>query len=153
MRRLVASIAGALALCIGLVAAAGPAAAADDAQRGRWSARLQQRFNLTDDQMTGIRAAFQRHAEERRQLGQALRLAQTDLRQLALNGGAADAVNAKTTEVQQLLGQGVALRVKVLQEIAPSLTQEQREKMAQSGFFGGRGRHHGKRRAPTGTGT
>ena len=152
MRHLVVTVAGALALCIGLLAAAGPAAAADQAQRDRWSARLQQRFNLTDDQMTTIRDVFRRHAEERRQLWQALRLAQTDLRQLALNGGADDAVRAKAAEVQELLGQGIALRVKMLQEIAPSLTQEQREKMAQVGVFGGPGRHH-KRPAPAGTGT
>jgi Spy/CpxP family protein refolding chaperone len=151
MRHLVVTVAGALALCIGLIAAAGPAdAAPDQAQRDRWSARLQQRFNLTDDQMTAIRQAFQRHAEERRQLWQALRLAQTDLRQLALTGAAEDAVRAKAAEVQQLLGQGLALRVKMLQEIAPSLSPEQREKMAQMGFFGGH-RHH-KRQAPAGTG-
>jgi Spy/CpxP family protein refolding chaperone len=150
MRHLVVTVAGALALCLGLLATAGPAAA-DSAHRGRWSAHLQRRLNLTDDQMTTIRQAFQRHAEERRQLGQALRIAQTDLRQLALTGGPEDAVRAKTAEVQQLLGQSVALRVKVLQEIAPSLTQEQREKMSQMGFPGGH-RHH-KRRAPAGTGT
>jgi Spy/CpxP family protein refolding chaperone len=152
MRRHLATIAGGLALCVGLLTAVGPAAG-DEGQRGRWSGRLQQKFNLTDDQMTVIRDVFKRHAEERRQLGQALRLAQTDLRQLALTGGAHDAVRAKAAEVQQLLGQGIELRVKVLQEIAPSLTQEQREKMAQVGFSGGPRRPHHKRRAPAGTGT
>jgi len=151
MRHVMVTLAGALALCIGLIAA-GPVAAADPGQQGRYAAHLQRRFNLTDDQMTIIRDAFKRHADERRQLGQALGLARTDLRQLALNGGAPDAIGAKTAEIQQLLGQGIALRVKVLQEISPSLTPEQREKMAQSGFFGGHRRHHGKRPAQPGAG-
>lgn len=151
MRHLVATVAGALALWIGLLVAAGPAAA-DEGQRHRWSGRLQQRFNLTDDQMTAIRDVFKRHAEEQRQLRQAMRIAQTDLRQLALGGGADDAVRAKTAEVQQLIGQSLALRVKMYQEIAPSLTPEQREKMAQVGFFGGPRRPHHRRPGPAGTG-
>ena len=53
---------------------------------------------------------------------------------------------AKAAEVQQLLGQTVTLRVKVLQEIGPILTPEQRVKFAQAQHRPGMGRHH---KAPT----
>lgn len=106
--------------------------------------RMKQRLGLSDDQATAIRAAFARHRDEQRQTWKALRTAQTDLRQLALSGGDAGAIAAKTAEVQQLHGQTVAVRVRVLQEIGPVLTPEQRAKFAQAHSYGGRGRH-GKR--------
>jgi Spy/CpxP family protein refolding chaperone len=109
-------------------------------------ARLQQKLGLTDDQVTAIRAAYQRHAEAQKQARQALHVAEADLRQLALDGGDAAALQAKTAEVQRLLGQTVELRVKVLQEIGPVLTPEQRAKFAQAQLRSGM-RHH--RRAPT----
>jgi Spy/CpxP family protein refolding chaperone len=102
--------------------------------------RLQQRLGLTNDQMTAIKAAYQKHRDEQKQAWQALRTAQTELRQLALNG---QDVTAKTAEVQQLLGQTVAARVKVLQEIGPVLTPEQRAQFAQLGAHHGM-RHHRK---------
>jgi Spy/CpxP family protein refolding chaperone len=95
--------------------------------------RLQERLGLTDDQAKAIQDIHARQGESWRQLGQALRQAQTDLRQLALNGGADDALQAQSAEVEKLLGQMVQLRVKALQEMAPILTPEQREKLAQLG--------------------
>ena len=128
-----------------LLAGTGAAAYARTAQgqtapapRAHGMDRMKQRLGLSDDQVTAIRAAFGRHRDEQKQAWQALRTAQADLRQLALNGGD---VTAKTAEVQQLLGQSVALRVKVMQEIGPVLTPEQRVKFAQAQFHGGRGRH------------
>jgi Spy/CpxP family protein refolding chaperone len=114
------------------------------APRAHGMDRMKQRLGLSDDQATAIRAAFQRHRDEQKQAWKALRTAQTDLRQLALNGGDAGAIAAKTAEVQQLHGQTIAARVKMLQEIGPVLTPEQRAKFAQAPFHGGRGRH-GKR--------
>ena len=114
--------------------------------RAHGMARMQQRLGLTDDQVTAIRAAFQRHRDEQKQAWQALRTAQGELRQLALNGGDTSAIAAKTSEVQQLLGQTVAVRVKVLQEIGPVLTPEQRAKFAQARMHPGMHRHH---EAPT----
>jgi Spy/CpxP family protein refolding chaperone len=111
--------------------------------RAHGMARMQKRLGLTDDQVTAIRTAYQRHRDEHTQAWQALSKAQAELRELALNG--AD-VTAKTTEVQQLLGQTVAMRVKVLQEIGPVLTPEQRAKFAQARFGPGMHRHH---KAPT----
>ena len=107
--------------------------------------RMQQRLNLTDDQMTTIRTAFGKYRDEQKQAHQMLRTTQAELRTLALDGGNAGAIAAKTTEVQQLLGQTVAARVKLLQEIGPVLTPEQRVKFAE--LRDGRGmRHH--RKAP-----
>jgi Spy/CpxP family protein refolding chaperone len=110
--------------------------------RGHGMARLQQKLGLTDDQVKAITAAYAKHREEQKQAWQALRVAQADLRQLALNGGD---TSAKTAEVQQLMGQTIATRVKVLQEIGPILTPEQRVKFAQASSDHGM-RHH--RRAP-----
>ena len=127
---------------VGLLAGTG-VALAQDAQRpahAHGMARLQQRLGLTDDQVTAIRATFERHRDQQKQAWQALHAAQATLRQLALNGSD---TAAKTAEVQQLLGQTVALRVQVLQEIGPILTPDQRAKFAQASFHPGM-RHHRK---------
>jgi len=113
------------------------------APRAHGMDRMKQRLGLTDDQTTAVRAAFARHRDEQKQAWKSLRTAQAELRQLALNGGD---TTAKSAEVQQLLGQTVALRVKVLQEIGPVLTPEQRVKFAQAHHYGGM-RHH--RKAPS----
>ncbi|MGH7278303.1 MAG: Spy/CpxP family protein refolding chaperone [Candidatus Rokuibacteriota bacterium] len=102
--------------------------------------RLQQHLGLTDDQAQAMREVHARHAEARRGLGRALAEARTALHQLVLNGGDQAAIDAKAAEVQRLLGEGVQLRVKALQEIGPLLTPEQREKLAQMPM-GRRGAH------------
>jgi periplasmic protein CpxP/Spy len=104
------------------------------APRGdRMFSRLQRTLGLTDDQVTQIRAIYGQHRDAQRNLWQSLRQAQTDLRQLALGGGDANAIAAKKTEVAQLLAQGLDQRVQTLQQIAPVLTPEQRDKLAQMG--------------------
>lgn len=113
------------------------------AHRVHGMARLQERLGLTDDQVNAIKAAYGKHRDEQKQSWKALRTAQAELRQLALNG--AD-TSAKTAEVQQLLGQTVTARVKVLQEIGPILTPEQRAKFAEMSAHRGM-RHH--RKPPT----
>jgi Spy/CpxP family protein refolding chaperone len=150
MRHTRVLLAAAIALAFA-VSMAGPLTSADAGQgrhradigksHGMYS-RLQERLGLTDDQVKAIQDIHARQGESRKQLGQALRQAQTDLRQLALNGGADDAVQAASAEVEKLLGQMVQLRVKALQEMAPHLTPEQREKLAQLGpgaYMGRRG--------------
>jgi len=133
---------------VGLLAGTGVALAQDTqgqaspAHRTHGADRLQQRLGLSDDQAKAVKAAYDKHREEQKQAYMALGAAQADLRKLALNG--ADTA-AKTAEVQQLLGQTVALRVKVLQEIGPILTPEQRAKFAELGAHRGM-RHH--RKAP-----
>ena len=132
---------------VGLLAGTGVALAQDTpgqaAPRHRMHGmtKMQQRLNLTDDQVTAIKAAYAKHRDEQKQAWKALRTAQTELRQLALNG--AD-TTAKTAEVQQLLGQTVAARVKVLQEIGPILTPEQRAKFAEASMHRGMRHHHKK---------
>jgi len=95
--------------------------------------RLQQNLGLTDDQVTQIRAIYAQQRDAHRNLWQSLRQAQTDLRRLALGGGDPNAIAAKKTEVAQLLAQGLDLRVQTLQQVAPVLTAEQRDKLAQMG--------------------
>jgi Spy/CpxP family protein refolding chaperone len=134
----------AAALVSGTVAWAAPDDPAAPPRAERHGHKFQQWLGLTDDQMTQIRTLRQRDAEAWKQTGTALGKAQNELRQLALGGGSADAVQAKQTEVQQLLGRMVELRVKHLQEMAPLLTDEQRQKLAQGQR--GHGRHHHGRR-------
>ena len=102
-------------------------------QGHRMFSGLQRNLGLTDDQVSQVRAIFQQQRDARRQLGQSMRQAQTDLRQLALNGGDANAIAAKQAQVAQLMGQGLDMRIQTLQEIGPILTQEQRDKLAQLG--------------------
>lgn len=103
--------------------------------------RFQHALNLTDEQMQAIRDVHARHADGRKQLWQSLRQARLDLRKLALTGGDAAAIQAKSAEVSQLWGQQVAMNVQTLQEISPILTADQRDKLAQMGE-GGHGRGH-----------
>ena len=138
----------AVVMVMATAALAAPGAqAAEDGKgagpRGHTGSRFQQWLGLTDDQMKSIREIQQRHAEEGRQLRQALYQARVDLHQLALNGGDEGALKTKTEEVEKLLGQTVELRVKTLREIGPLLTPEQREKFARipsEGGWHGRGR-------------
>jgi Spy/CpxP family protein refolding chaperone len=118
--------------------------AAAPAPHAHGMGRLQQKLGLTDDQVNAIKTAYQNHRDEQRQVWTALRTAQGDLRKLALEGGDAAAIQAKSAEVQQLLGQTVAIRVKVLQEIGPSLTPEQRAKFASFAMAGPRHHRGGK---------
>ena len=124
-------------LVAGLIAASVLTAAVSHAQApspgDRMYSRLQQNLGLSDDQVSSIRQIFQQQRDARRQLWQSLRQTQTDLRQLALSGGDAAAIAAKKTEVEQLLAQGLDLRVQALQQIGPLLTPDQRDKLAQLG--------------------
>jgi Spy/CpxP family protein refolding chaperone len=135
---------------VGLLAGTGVALAqntqtppAPEQQRGPGMGRHKNRLGLTEDQRKVIKGAYEKHREEQRQAWRAAAAAQKELRQLALNGADAGAIQAKTAEVQQLMGQSMAVRVKVLQEIGPVLTPEQRAKFAEG--HGHRGmRHHRK---------
>jgi Spy/CpxP family protein refolding chaperone len=137
----------AIALSLAGVLATTGLALAQDAQpkmrHAHGMARMQQRLGLTDDQVNGIKTVFEKHREQSRQAWESLHAAQTELRQLALNGGD---TTAKTAEVQKLMAQTVAMRVQVLQDIGPLLTPEQRAKFAQATFHPGMRHHH--RRAP-----
>jgi Spy/CpxP family protein refolding chaperone len=97
----------------------------------KWLERLQTKLELNDDQTRAIEAIYARDAETRRQLVRSMRQAQTDLRRLALNSTDPTAIQQKEAEVAGLLAQGVQLRVQHLQEIAPLLTPEQRDRFAE----------------------
>ncbi|HMH49673.1 MAG TPA: Spy/CpxP family protein refolding chaperone [Candidatus Acidoferrum sp.] len=99
----------------------------------RMFSRLQKNLGLTEDQVNQVRPIFQQQRDARRQLGQSMHQLQKDLRQLALNGGDANAITAKKAQIAQLTGQGLDMRIQTLQQIGPILTQEQRDKLAQMG--------------------
>lgn len=105
--------------------------------------RFQERMGLTDDQMNAMREVHNRHSAEFKQLYGSLHKAQGELRQLALSGADPAAIKAKADEVAGLLAQTIQLRTTTLQEIAPILTPEQRDKMAQMNPHGGWRHHHG----------
>jgi Spy/CpxP family protein refolding chaperone len=134
-----------------LLAGTGVAVAQDQKQstetrRMHGMSRMQQRLGLSDDQMTAVKAAYGKHKDEQRQAYRELRTANVALRQAALDGADAATIQARTADVQRLLTQTVDLRVKLLQEIGPVLTPEQRAKFAQAQMHGGK-RHHHKRPA------
>ena len=132
--RVLAPLALVLAAALATAAAAQtPAPPPDGTWKERMAQRFQQRYDLSDDQLKAFQAANAKYRDARRQIAISLRQAQTDLRQLALNGADEATLQAKRAEVQQLLGQALDLRVKVLQEVGPVLTQEQRDKFAQPG--------------------
>src|SRR5262245_37890557 len=91
-------------------------------------ARLKADLGLSDEQVQAIR---QLHAGQREQRHASLRQARQSLRELILANGSESDIQARTAEVQQLLGQTVQLRVQTLQGVAQILTAEQREKLAQ----------------------
>jgi len=135
-----------------LLGGAGVALAQDQTQPGQTQpgqpkgaygkGRMQERLGLSDDQMNAIKAANAKHRDEQRQAYRALHDANTALRQAALDGADAATLQAKSADVQRLLAQTIDLRVKVLQEIGPVLTPEQRAKFAQAGMHGGHRQFH-----------
>jgi Spy/CpxP family protein refolding chaperone len=130
-------------LTMGSVASAQTPAPPVPQNRQAWQdkmlGRLQQKLGLTDDQVTQIKQVQDRHRDARRQVYTSLRQANTQLRQLALTGTDDTAFQQKTSEVQALVGQSIALRAQTLREIAPILTPEQRQAWAQMKHGRGRG--------------
>jgi Spy/CpxP family protein refolding chaperone len=112
-------------------------------QPNRWESRLQQKLNLTEDQLAAFRQLHAtRDVQAQRQQYKALRAAQGELRRLALNGADDATLQAKQTEVQNLLAQSMQQRLAALKQIGPILNADQREafaKMMESGW-----RHHGR---------
>jgi len=108
----------------------GPASAEPGSHHG-WLERLQTKLQLNDDQMKAIQEIYARDAETQRNLFRSMHQAQTELRQLALNNADPKAIQQKEAEVAGLLAQGLQLRVQHLQQIAPMLSQEQRDRLAQ----------------------
>jgi len=95
------------------------------------AAQLKADLGLSDDQVQAIRQLHAGQRDQRVQLHASLRQARQSLRELILSNGDARDIQARTAEVQQLLGQTVQLRVQTLQGMAQILTPEQREKLAQ----------------------
>jgi Spy/CpxP family protein refolding chaperone len=118
---------------------------ADPNRAQRWESRLQQKLQLTDDQLQAFRQLHaSRDVEAARQQFRTLRTAETELRRLALNGAADTTIAAKQTEIQTLRAQQLQQRVEALKQIGPILTAEQREAFAKMMERGPRGHQHRK---------
>jgi Spy/CpxP family protein refolding chaperone len=94
-------------------------------------ARLQADLGLSEDQVQAISQLHQGQRAQRVQLHTSLREKRQSLRELIFAGSDERQIEAKTAEVQQLLGQEVQLRVATLRGVSQILTPEQREKLSQ----------------------
>ena len=116
---------------------------ANTGRYSRWESRLQQKLNLSEDQLAAFRQLHaSRDVQAQRAQFKALRTAQGELRRLALNGADDATLQAKETEVQNLLAQSMQQRLAALKQIGPILHPDQREvfaKMMEGGW-----RHHGR---------
>jgi Spy/CpxP family protein refolding chaperone len=109
----------------------------------RWESHLQQKLGLTDGQLQALRQVWaNRDPEAQRQHSKALRAAQAELRRLALNGADDATLQAKQTEVQNLLAQSMKMRLDTLKQVGPILNPDQREAFAKMTERGPRGHHH-----------
>ena len=122
--------------------AADPQTAPDRANR--WESRLQQKLGLTEDQLQALRhVRASRDVDAERQHYRALHAAQGELRRLALNGADDKTLQAKQTEVQNLLAQSMQMRIAALKQVGPILNADQREAFAKMMERGPRGHHRG----------
>ncbi|OLB97169.1 MAG: hypothetical protein AUH30_10990 [Candidatus Rokubacteria bacterium 13_1_40CM_68_15] len=139
--RAIVAVTLALAAGVTTVASAAQSPQAQTEQQPRWDNRLQQQLGLSDQQVQAIREIYQRDADTKRQHWQQLRQAQAELRHLALTSSDNQTIQAKQDEVQRLMAQSVQMRTSTLRQVAPILTPDQREKLAQLMERGGHGRH------------
>jgi Spy/CpxP family protein refolding chaperone len=94
-------------------------------------ARLQADLGLSEEQVQAIRQLHAAQRAQRVQLHASLREARRSLREAILGRGDDRDIEARTAEVQRLVGQTVELRVQTLRGVSQILTLEQREKLCQ----------------------
>ena len=90
---------------------------------------LREELGLTDDQVKSIREIRARHWQSMRETVRALREARRALWDMVLADAAEATFSAKAAEVRELAGQVLEARARTLQEVARTLTPEQREKL------------------------
>jgi Spy/CpxP family protein refolding chaperone len=106
------------------------------------SERMQKRLGLTAEQTQAVQEIFDRNRDGAREAAKAIGQARRELRHLALAGADDATIQAKTAQLADLIAESLRLRTRTLQEIAPLLSEEQRQKMEQLGHPGrGRDRH------------
>lgn len=88
---------------------------------------LGERLGLSEEQRQALREIYARQGESRRQIVRGLREARRSLRELIVAGGDEAQIQARTAEVQALVGQALELGVRTLREVTQVLTPEQRE--------------------------
>jgi Spy/CpxP family protein refolding chaperone len=104
--------------------------------------KFQEKLGLTDEQAQAIRDVHARHREATRELWRRAAAANSELRQLALAGADDTALQTKMAELKDIQGQMLKLRVDTLREMAPLLTEEQKQKLGEMRS------KHGHRRGP-----
>ncbi len=111
---------------------------------------MQKHLGLSEDQAKQLKQIHEQQAEARKRNMQALRDANQQLRQLAVNGADEATLRAKQTDVTNLMAESLRLRVDELRQVAPLLTPEQRQKFVEMGARGGHrgGPHGGPGRGP-----
>ncbi len=139
--RTLVAITLALAASVTTVAGAAQSPQGPPSLQPRWESRLQQQRGLSDQQLQAIREVYQRDVGAKRQHGQQLRRAQAELRHLALTSTDNHAIQAKQDDVERLMAQSAQMRTSTLRQVAPILTPDQREKLAQLMERGDHGRH------------
>ncbi len=117
-------------LFLGVAAYAADPPATADQHRQAFENRLQKKLGLTADQVQKLREIRTRDFATQKQTWQALRQAEGELRRLALNGADNATLQAKETEVQNLMTQSMQARVNGLKEVGAVLTPDQREAYA-----------------------
>ncbi len=135
IRGTVTWLVGATLACAVLLTAAGAAYPHSHPWAGRaqtWQPpleRLQAALGLSDDQVGALRQLHEGRRAARRELFQNLQQARQALRELVYRGADEASIQAKTTELQELLTQAVQMRLDTMQGMAQILTPEQREKL------------------------
>jgi Spy/CpxP family protein refolding chaperone len=116
-----------------LILSTGTASAEPYERRGGFGLmmRMQERLGLTEDQVKALHQAREQQWEARHHLHRSLTAARRSLNELILQGADVAAITAKTGEIQQLIAQQLAMRVKALQDFASILTPEQRTRLLQ----------------------
>lgn len=144
------------AVALGAAQAQQPAPAGPGGQAGPGGKRfshegfMQKHLGLSEYQARQLKQIREQQAEARRRNMQSLHEANTQLRQLVLNGADEATVRAKQTDVTNLMAESLRMRVDELKQIAPILTPEQRQKFVELGERGGHrgGPHGGPGRGP-----
>jgi Spy/CpxP family protein refolding chaperone len=104
--------------------------------------KFQEKLGLTDEQAKALRDVHARNREASRQLWQRAAATHQEIRQLTLAGADDTALQAKMAELNDIQAQMLKLRVATLREIAPLLTDEQKQKLGELRF------DHGHRHGP-----
>jgi Spy/CpxP family protein refolding chaperone len=107
--------------------------------------KSQDRLGLTEEQAKAIRDIHASKRDATHELWRQAAATQSEIRQLALAGADDTALQAKLAEFKEIQGKMLKLRIDTLREVAPLLTEEQKQKFGKMPFDHGRGHRRGPR--------